>query len=99
MKNNTNTIELDDAKVKEKENYLFLSKVTNIISTLLVIFSTLSVCLFIFNLLKSHLSKVKMNIGTFKAIGLTDKESRSIYFKIIILFLSASAIISFFWWL
>lgn len=95
VKNNANTIELDDAKVKEKENYLFLSKVTNIISTLLVIFSTLAVCLFIFNMLKSHLSKVKMNIGTFKAIGLTDKESQSIYFKIIIFFITASSAVSF----
>lgn len=95
LKNNANAIVMDDGKVKEKENYLFLSKVTNIISTLLVIFSTLAVCLFIFNLLKSHLSKVKMNIGTFKAIGLTDKESQSIYFKIIIFFIAASAAVSF----
>lgn len=95
VKKNANTIELDDAKVKEKENYLFLSNVTYIISTLLVIFSTLAVCLFIFNLLKSHLSKVKMNIGTFKAIGLTDKESQAIYFKIIIIFIATSVAVSF----
>lgn len=94
-KENQDFIQLDDAKVKEKENYLFLSKVTNIISVLLVGFSTLAVCLFIFNLLVSHLAKVKMNIGTFKAIGLTDIEASSIYFKIILFFISASAIISF----
>ncbi|MCW3092362.1 MAG: macrolide transporter permease/ATP-binding protein MacB [Ferruginibacter sp.] len=94
-KNNADIIQVDDAKVKEKENYLFLSNVTKIISLLLVIFSTLAVCLFIINLLKSHLSKVKMNIGTFKAIGLTDKESRDIYFKIILVFIAFATLISF----
>ncbi len=94
-RNKNDIIQLDDAKVKEKENYLFLSIVTYIISSLLIVFSTLAVCLFIFNLLKSHLSKVKMNIGTFKAIGLTDKESRAIYFNIIIYFIAISVLVSF----
>jgi ABC-type antimicrobial peptide transport system permease subunit len=93
-KNNAETIQFDDGKVKEKENYYFLSMVTKIIATLLIIFSTLAVCLFIFNLLNTHLSKVKMNIGTFKAIGLTDKESRSVYFKIIMFFILISIFIS-----
>ncbi|MEO6548443.1 MAG: ATP-binding cassette domain-containing protein [Ferruginibacter sp.] len=94
-KNNSDIIQVDDAKVKEKENYLFLSNVTKIISCLLVIFSALAVCLFIINLLKSHLLKVKMNIGTFKAIGLTDKESQDIYFKITLVFIGVAAIVSF----
>jgi len=94
-KENADIIQLDDAKVKEKENYFFLSRVTYIISTLLVGFSTLAVCLFIFNLLVSHLAKVKMNIGTLKAIGLTDKESSNIYFKIILFFISIATFISF----
>ena len=94
-RNKNDLIQMDDGKVKEKENYLFLSIVTYIISSLLIVFSTLAVCLFIFNLLKSHLSKVKMNIGTFKAIGLTDKESRAIYFNIIIYFITVSVLVSF----
>jgi ABC-type lipoprotein export system ATPase subunit/ABC-type antimicrobial peptide transport system permease subunit len=83
-------IEVDISKVKEKENFNFLSKVTKIISVLLVLFSMVAVSLFIINLLKAHLSKVRMNIGTFKAIGLGNNESRNIYFRIIVLFVFLS---------
>lgn len=87
-------IEVDISKVKEKENFNFLSKVTKIISILLVLFSMVAVSLFIINLLKAHLSKVRMNIGTFKAIGLGNHESRNIYFRIIFLFVLFSVLIS-----
>ncbi|RYZ22342.1 MAG: ATP-binding cassette domain-containing protein [Chitinophagaceae bacterium] len=86
-KDETYQIEVDTNDVTEKENINFLSNVTYTISILLVVFSTLAVSLFIFNLLKSHLSKVKMNIGTFKAIGLADREARSIYMVIILGFI------------
>jgi len=88
-------IEVDISKIKEKENFNFLSKVTKIISVLLVLFSMVAVSLFIINLLKAHLSKVRMNIGTFKAIGLGNNESRNIYFRIIVLFVFLSVVISF----
>jgi ABC-type antimicrobial peptide transport system permease subunit len=85
-------IEVDTNTITEKENFNFLSKVTGIISYLLVIFSILAISLFIFNLLKSHLSKVKMNIGTFKAIGLEDSKARGIYFIIIFRFIVFAAL-------
>ena len=92
-KNETEKIEVDVSKVKEKENFNFLSNIMKLISLLLAVFSLLSVCLFIFNLIRSHLSKVKMNIGTFKAIGLEDKEARNIYFEIIFYFIVLSCLV------
>ncbi|HRH49198.1 MAG TPA: ATP-binding cassette domain-containing protein [Panacibacter sp.] len=89
-KNRNDLIELDTNKIKEKENFNFLSNVTKIIAMLLLIFSTVAIGLFISNLLKSHLSKVKMNIGTFKAIGLADSKARGIYFAIIFIFISVA---------
>jgi ABC-type lipoprotein export system ATPase subunit len=89
-------IEVDITKVTDKENFEFLSTVTNIIAYLLVLFGTVAIALFLFNLLKMHLSKVKMNLGTFKAIGLGDKVSRNIYFVIIIVFVTCSLLISLF---
>ena len=68
---------------------------TKIISVLLVLFSMVAVSLFIINLLKAHLSKVRMNIGTFKAIGLGNNESRNIYFRIIVLFVFLSVSLAF----
>lgn len=86
-------IVVDTVKVKDKENFNFLSKITYIICYLLVLFATIAVCLFIFNIIKMHLNKVKMNIGTFKAIGMGDNESRNIYFQIILMFIIISLLI------
>lgn len=89
-------IEVDITKVTDKENFDFLSTVTNIIAYLLVLFGTVSIALFLFNLLKMHLSKVKMNLGTFKAVGLGNNVSRNIYFSIILIFIFGSLIVSIF---
>lgn len=89
-----NVIEVDASRVKDKENFNFLSSTALIISYLIIIFGSISVSLFIFNLLKMHLNKVKMNIGTFMAIGLGNNESRNIYFIIIVLFIFIGIIVS-----
>jgi len=81
-----NSIQVDLTKVIEKENFNFLSKITLITSLLLVIFSTLAISLFVYYLIKNHLEKIKMNLGTFKAIGLSDRNSMSIYFRILFRF-------------
>ncbi len=89
-----NPIEVDIAQIKEKENFNFLSKITKIIAWLLVGFGATSISLFLFNLLKMHLSKVKMNIGTLKAFGLGNGEAQRIYFRIILRFLVWSLLLS-----
>ncbi|MBK9733172.1 MAG: ATP-binding cassette domain-containing protein [Chitinophagaceae bacterium] len=93
---NGNSIEVDMSRVKDKENFNFLSNTVLILSYLIIMFGSVAVSLFIFNLLKMHLNKVKMNIGTFMAIGLGNKESRNIYFSIISLFIVAGIIVAFF---
>lgn len=50
--------------------------------------------MFISNLLKNHLNKIKMNIGTYKAFGLSDKETRKIYLTIMMRFIFSGMIIS-----
>ncbi len=85
-------LEVDIAKVKQLNNYRFLTNVTRYISILLILFGSLSVGLFVFNIVKQHLSKVKMNIGTFKAFGLPDKDAQFIYFVIILGFIVASIV-------
>lgn len=83
---NSESIQVDQNKVKDKKNFLFLSNVAYVISFLLILFATASIGLFINNLVRNHLNKVKMNLGTFKAMGLHNKESVSIYFRIILVF-------------
>ena len=86
---------VDINKVKDKENFEFISTISLIVAYLLVLFGAISVGLFLLNLLKMHLNKVKMNIGTYKAIGLGDKVSRNIYFLIISGFLIVGMSVSF----
>ena len=76
-------IDIDLAEIESRENYNFVSKLTRIISIILMVFSTLSICLFISNLLKNHLEKIKMNIGTFLAFGIDYRALERIYLSII----------------
>lgn len=87
-------IALDLGKVQEKENFLFLSKVTRLGAYLLILLGAASVSLFVSNLLKMHLEKIKMNIGTFKAFGLAQNRILMIYFRIVLLFLGLAILIS-----
>ena len=76
-------IQIDMAQVVAKENYNFVTKLTRIISLILIGFSILSICLFLANLLRNHLEKIRMNIGTFKAFGLPIKVLQKIYIQAI----------------
>lgn len=94
VKEETNVIAVDSGAVKEKKNFNYIAKMTLLISLLLIIFSILAISLFISNLLKTHLNKVKMNLGTFKAFGLSDKESINIYLKIMMNFIFTGILFS-----
>lgn len=87
-------IQIDMAQIEAKENYNFVSKLTQIISFILIVFSVLSISLFIYNILTRHLDKIKMNIGTFKAFGLSNKQLLQIYFKIILTFVTFSVLLA-----
>jgi hypothetical protein len=76
-------IQVDMAQVAAKENYNFVTKLTRIISLILIGFSILSICLFLANLLRNHLEKIRMNIGTFKAFGLPIHVLQKIYIQAI----------------
>lgn len=89
-----NVIELDTAKIKDKKNFLYIMNITSIITILLIVFSIIAISMFISNLLKNHLNKIKMNIGTYKAFGLSDKETRKIYLTIMMRFIFSGMIIS-----
>ncbi len=79
-------LEVDMGKVQEKKNFMFISKLATIVAYIIILFGSIAVSLFVFNMLKMHLSKVKMNIGTFKAFGLLNSDAQLIYFTIILLF-------------
>ncbi len=88
------TIALDLGKVQEKENFLFLSRVTRLGAYLLILLGAAGVSLFVANLLKMHLEKIKMNIGTFKAFGLERQQAQAVYFEIILRFVGLGLLMS-----
>ena len=94
-KEHIDVIEIDAGAAKEKKNFNYMAKVTFMISLFLLVFSILTISLFVSNLLKSHLSKIKRNLGTFKAFGLSDGELKNIYIIIMIRFVLISLFISF----
>lgn len=84
----SDAIQLDESTIREKENFNYMSKVTWIISIGLLFFSIFSIAVFISNILRLHLLKVKMNIGTLKAFGLSDAKTSSLYMRVMLLFVT-----------
>lgn len=75
-------IKLDLANIDAKENFNFISKLSYATLFLLIVFSTLSVVIFINNLFRNHVEKIKKNLGTFKAFGLNNNQLISVYLLI-----------------
>lgn len=88
-------IEISMAQVESKENFALVSRLTFIISVVLFFFGTASIVFFVDSLLKTHLQKVKTNLGTFKAFGLDNNFLVSTYLKIILVFLSIASVTAF----
>jgi uncharacterized membrane protein YidH (DUF202 family) len=75
----TYNLRIDIAQIEAKENYNYVTKITLIISFILIIFSVLVISMFVSNLLSRHLDKIRPNIGTFKAFGLSNNALLEIY--------------------
>ena len=88
-------IEIDTRQVEVKENFALVSSLTWTISVILLAFGVLSIILFVNNLLRTHLFKVRTNLGTFKAFGLSNSFLNTIYLKIISVFLFIAILIAF----
>lgn len=90
----TMQIEVDIAKVRDKENFAFVQVLTETISMLLIIFSVVSICFYLYNLLKNHLQKIKPNLGTFLAFGLDPSFLYALYRDLLLRFLIKASILS-----
>lgn len=87
-------LEIDMAQIESRENYNFVSRLTAIISFVLVAFSISSVLLFVVHLLKKHLQSIKRNLGTFKAFGVPNKFLLRIYERIALTILAMATAIA-----
>jgi len=86
-------IKLEMSKIEQMKNYNFVSKLTQIMSIILIGFSVLMINIFLSNILSTHLNKIKMNIGTFKAFGIDIKR---IYISMMYIFVLLPMLLAFF---
>ena len=83
VKDNYN-IQIEMSQVNSKENFNAVRVMASILSWAMIVFSIVCIILFIVNMLQSYFQKVKRNMGTFKAFGISTLELIKTY--IIILF-------------
>lgn len=81
------------AKVESLKNYNYISKLTRILSLILIILSVYSIASFLSNVFENHLNKIKMNIGTLMAFGTGGL--KNIYRKLMWIYLIITLIFSF----
>lgn len=81
-------IEIEMSQVNAKDNFNAVSVMANILSWSIVVFAILCIILFIVNLLQSYFQKVRRNLGTFKAFGISNAELIKVY----VLIMSATVV-------
>ena len=81
-------------QVNAKENFNAVSVMANILSWAIVGFSIICIILFIVNLFQSYFQKVKRNLGTFKAFGISNSQLVGIYLLIMFAIIMISIAIS-----
>lgn len=87
-------LEIEMSQINAKENFHSVSVMAIALSFVMVVFAVICVLLFIVNLLKSYFQRIKKNIGTFKAFGISNKELNRVYMIITLVLVLLSLIIS-----
>ena len=77
-------VKVDMTQVESKETFAYVSAMANILTVSLIIFSIIAIVIFIVNMMQSYFQKVKRNLGTFKAFGISTKELIMVYMTIIV---------------
>lgn len=77
-------IQVEMSQVNSKENFNAVSVMASILSIAMVIFSLVSIILFIVNMMQNYFQKVKRNLGTFKAFGFSTSELIKVYVFILL---------------
>lgn len=72
-------VKIEITQIEAKENFAIVSQMGLILSGVIIILSIAFIIMFLNNLFKNYFEKIKKNIGTFKAFGLSDKILIRIY--------------------
>ncbi|MBR6121717.1 MAG: ABC transporter permease [Prevotella sp.] len=87
-------IDLEMENVHSKQNFNAVSKMAQVLTIAMVIFSIVCIIMFMVNMLQSYFQKVKRNIGTFKAFGMNGRELIQVYVIILVAIVSAGVLLA-----
>lgn len=76
------TLKIDMAQTEAKENYDFVSRLTRIGSLILLLFSIYAISMFLSDVMRMHIEKNRMNLGTLMAFGIDNRVLRNLYARI-----------------
>ena len=82
------------AQVESRDNFYLISRLTSLLIFLLVILSGFSIILYLQNIVSNHLEKIKPNLGTLKAFGLSDAKIGRLYLAIVSKFYGVASLIA-----
>lgn len=77
-------VDIDLEQIESRENFHLVTVITSILAIALILFALISISLFISNVLRAHLEKIKMNLGTFMAFGLSRQFLVGSYLRMIL---------------
>lgn len=87
-------VKIEMSQINAKENFNAVSIMGNILSWGIIVFAIICIILFIVNLLQSYFQKVKRNLGTFKAFGISNRDLINVYVLIMAAIVLAAIIMS-----
>lgn len=87
-------VKIEMSQINAKENFNAVSTMGNILSWVIIVFAIVCIILFIVNLLQSYFQKVKRNLGTFKAFGISNRDLIRVYVLILAAIVVASIVMS-----
>jgi hypothetical protein len=88
------SIEIPLADVEAKDNFWLMSRLAYLFIILLIFFSLATIVLFLSNIVTNHLNKIKANLGTLKAFGLSNTEISNLYTSLFTRYFIISSLIS-----
>lgn len=87
-------VKIEMSQINAKENFNAVSAMGNILSWVIIVFAIVCIILFIVNLLQSYFQKVKRNLGTFKAFGISNRALISVYVLIMAAIIAVAILMS-----
>ena len=87
-------VQIDMSLVESRENFNAVSRMAQILSAAMVVFSIVCIIMFMVNMLQSYFQKVKRNIGTFKAFGMNGSELIQVYVIILVAIVLAGVVLA-----